>query len=95
MIKLPPAYVASDGSMPNKNQSATATKKTLNLLGISTRTRTRRVRNTHTETMEAKTGLVHVTSARSAVMETGSFVSVWTMAPKRCEIYLSLQKRTA
>jgi hypothetical protein len=31
---------------------------------------------THTETMDAKTGLVQVTSARRAVMETGSFVSV-------------------
>ena len=34
------------------------------------------VRSTHTETIEAKTGLVHVTSARRAVMETGNFVSV-------------------
>lgn len=80
MIKLPPAYVANDGSIPKRNQSATATKKTLNLLQVSTITRLQRVRNTHTETMEAKTGLVHVTSARRAVMETGRVVSVRKMA---------------
>jgi hypothetical protein len=49
------------------------------------------MRITHTETMEAKTGLVHVTRARRAVIETGSFVSVGTMAEKRCEVYSSLR----
>ena len=35
--------------------------------------------DTHTEATEAKTGLVHVTRARRAVMETGVYVSVWTL----------------
>ena len=45
MIKLPPAYVASDGSRPKRNQSATATKKTLNLKEVSTQGRKWRARN--------------------------------------------------
>ena len=37
------------------------------------------VRSTHTEATEAKTGLVHVTRARRAVMETGdgSAYGIW------------------
>ena len=79
MIKLPPAYVASDGSRPKRNQSATATKKTLKLVEVSASMRGRKREYTHTDTMEAKTGLVHVTRARRAVMETEGFVSVWAM----------------
>lgn len=45
MIRLPPAYVASDGSRPKRNQSATATKKTLNLKEVSTQGRKWRARN--------------------------------------------------
>jgi hypothetical protein len=39
MIIAPPEYVASDGSRPKSSQSATATKKTLNLLIVSERLR--------------------------------------------------------
>jgi len=91
IIRLPPAYVASDGSRPNRNQSATATKKTLNLLSVSARLRDREVSNTHTEATEAKTGLVHVTSARRAVIETRTRVSMWLIVPEVDVVFYVLE----
>lgn len=77
MIRVPPAYVASDGSRSKRNQSATATKKTLNLSNVSTRMEMEGLKVcTYTEATEAKTGLVQVTSTSSAVIDTEDLVSI-------------------
>lgn len=77
MIRVPPAYVASEGSRSKRNQSATATKKTLNLLDVSvTKAMEGRRVETHTEATEAKTGLVQVTRTSSAVIDTEDVVSI-------------------
>jgi hypothetical protein len=49
------------------------------------------VSNTHTEATEAKTGLVHVTSARRAVIETRTRVSMWLIVPEVDVVFYVLE----